>query len=47
MQFLRMSGSRYTVILGAKNIANIDLNAVLDYHRAGDSQSPRFIRRCR
>ncbi|KRK70877.1 glucose-1-phosphate adenylyltransferase subunit GlgD [Lacticaseibacillus nasuensis] len=37
MQFLRMSGSRYTVILGAKNIANIDLNAVLDYHRAGDS----------
>ncbi|WP_461225865.1 glucose-1-phosphate adenylyltransferase subunit GlgD [Lacticaseibacillus suihuaensis] len=37
-QFLRRSGSQYTVVMGAANIANIDLNAILAYHKAGDAE---------
>lgn len=37
IQFLRLSQAPYTVIMGASNVANIDLNAVLAYHKAGDA----------
>jgi glucose-1-phosphate adenylyltransferase len=36
IQFLRGSGSKYTVVMGAKNVANVNLTAILDYHKAGD-----------
>lgn len=37
-QFLRGSGSKYTVVMGAKNVANVNLNAILNYHKAGDNR---------
>ncbi|WP_179394628.1 glucose-1-phosphate adenylyltransferase subunit GlgD [Lacticaseibacillus absianus] len=36
-QFLRRSGSKYTVVMGAKNVANVDLNAILAYHKASEA----------
>ncbi|MFD1432806.1 glucose-1-phosphate adenylyltransferase subunit GlgD [Lacticaseibacillus yichunensis] len=36
-QFLRRSGAPYTVVMGARNVANIDLAAVLAYHKLGSS----------
>ncbi|MFD1484186.1 glucose-1-phosphate adenylyltransferase subunit GlgD [Lacticaseibacillus baoqingensis] len=35
-QFLRGSGSKYTVVMGAKNVANVNLTVILDYHKASD-----------
>ncbi|WP_390406790.1 glucose-1-phosphate adenylyltransferase subunit GlgD [Lacticaseibacillus jixiensis] len=37
-QFLRGSGSKYTVVMGAKNVANVNLNAILNFHKVGDSR---------
>ena len=37
-QFLRGSGSKYTVVMGAKNVANVNLSAILNYHKAGDAR---------
>ncbi|WP_407893566.1 glucose-1-phosphate adenylyltransferase subunit GlgD [Lacticaseibacillus sp. N501-2] len=37
-QFLRGSGSKYTVVMGAKNVANVNLNAILNYHKASDNR---------
>ncbi|WP_125702702.1 glucose-1-phosphate adenylyltransferase subunit GlgD [Lacticaseibacillus daqingensis] len=36
-QFLRRSSSKYTVVMGAKNVANVDLNAILAYHKVSDA----------
>lgn len=35
--FLRRSGAPYTVIIGSRNVASVDLAAVLAYHQAGDA----------
>lgn len=37
IQFLKRSESQYTVIMGGHHIANVDFNAVLAYHQAGNS----------
>ncbi|KRM72183.1 glucose-1-phosphate adenylyltransferase subunit GlgD [Lacticaseibacillus brantae] len=38
IQFLRKSDTQYTVIMGTSNVANIDINAVMAYHRLGNSR---------
>lgn len=38
LQFLRKSETQYTAVMGSQSIANLDLDALVAYHKAGDSR---------
>ncbi len=37
LQFLRKSSAQYTIIMGTQNVANVDVDAIVAYHQAGES----------
>jgi glucose-1-phosphate adenylyltransferase len=37
LQFLRKSNSKYTIIMDTQDLANIDIDAIVAYHNAGES----------
>ena len=37
LQFLRKSSAQYTIIMGTQIVANVDVDAIVAYHQAGES----------